>query len=296
MLSNYRNEQPVIDAGGLPADAAYVSQEADYWTVQGLEIRNAPSHGYVCHSCGHSVFRLLSIHDNAETGLLLRGEDTVGNQIVDSDFFHNHDDAGHGEFSDGLGIEYGSGAGNVIRGCRLYENADDGLGLNEFTSPVTIDGTWSFGNGVNRWNIPDFDGDGYGFKLGGGDQATPVDHVITNSAAWDNATYGFTESGNVGRLTVHNNTAFRNGKTGFAFEGSVSDLEHNLALGNGRDYNLGSRVAAADNSWDRSGPGVAPLSTDAASARAPRSPDGRLPRTTFLVSPAGIGASMSPSA
>jgi len=296
VLSNYRDERPVIDAARLPADAAYVSQEADYWTVQGLEISGAPSHAYLCRSCGHSVFRLLSIHDNGETGLLLRGPDTVGNQVLDSDFFRNHDDAGRGEFSDGLGIEYGSGSGNVIRGCRLYENADDGLGLNEFSSPVTIDGTWSFGNGTNRWGITDFAGDGYGFKLGGGDAGSEVDHVITNSAAWDNATYGFTESSNAGALTVRNNTAFRNGKTGFAFVESASVVRNNLAAGNGRDFDLGGRVDASDNSWDGTGgTGADLVGMDTASALSPRTADGRLPRTTFLISRDGVGASTAPA-
>jgi RNA polymerase sigma factor (sigma-70 family) len=292
VLSNYRGERPVIDAARLPGDSAFVSHDADYWTVQGLEIHGAPSHAYICRSCGHNVFRLLSIHDNGETGLILRGPDTVGNQILDSDFFRNHDDAGRGEFSDGLGIEYGSGAGNVVRGCRLYENADDGLGLNEFSSPVTIDGTWSFGNGMNRWGIVDFAGDGYGFKLGGGDAGSVVDHVITNSAAWDNATYGFTESSNAGALTVRNNTAFRNGKTGFAFVESAAVLRNNLAAGNGRDVDLGGRVDAAGNSWDSATPAGADLvGMDTVSAFAPRTADGRLPRTTFLSSRNGLGAS-----
>ncbi|MFC6018260.1 sigma-70 family RNA polymerase sigma factor [Plantactinospora solaniradicis] len=297
VLSNYRTEIPVIDASGIPADAAYVTQRASYWTVQGLEIQGAPGNAYVCRSCAHSVFRGLSFHDNGQTGLLLRDADTTGNLVVDSDFFRNHDNATNGEYADGLGIEYGSGTGNVVRGCRLYENADDGLGLHEFTGAVTIDRTWSFGNGVNRWEIAPFDGDGYGFKLGGGTQPAPVDHVVTGSAAWDNAGYGFTESGNTGTLTVRRNTAFRNGKTGFAFARSTSLLRQNLAVGNGRDTQFGAGVDAADNSWDQAGWSDAVLlTTDPASTLAPRTPGGGLPPTTFLTNNRddGIGASMGP--
>jgi RNA polymerase sigma factor (sigma-70 family) len=282
-LSNYRDEVPTIDAGNLPAGTSYINQRASYWTVQGLEIRNAPQHGYVCLSCQHNIFRRLSIHDNGRTGLQLRDDNTIGNQILDSDFFANHNDDEAGESADGLAIELGSGTGNVVRGCRVYENSDDGLGLHEFTSPVTIDATWSFGNGVNRWQIADFKGDGYGFKLGGGDPAVPVDHVITNSAAWDNATYGFTESGNAGTLTLQNNTAFRNGRTGFAFTSSTSVLRDNVATGNARDSDLGRNVVSTDNSWQKPGWNAAVLLTpDSAPARAARQNDGSLPPVAFL--------------
>lgn len=296
VLSNYRNEQPILDAGKIPVGTPLVTHRAGYWTVQGLEIRNAPGHGYLCRSCRYDVFRAMSIHDNARTGLLLRDPGTTGNLVLDSDFFRNHDDAGKGEYADGLGIEYGSGAGNVVRGCRLYENADDGFGLHKFTSPVTIETTWSFRNGVNRWGIDGYIGDGYGFKLGGGEPPPAVNHTITGSAAWDNAGYGFTESGNAGNLTVHRNTAFRNGKTGFAFEQSASDLRDNLAIDNGREVTLGRGVDAADNSWNQPGWSGAVLRTaDERSVLAPRSPDGGLPQTTFLTNTRDprIGAPMT---
>ncbi|MBE1489364.1 sigma-70 family RNA polymerase sigma factor [Plantactinospora soyae] len=295
VLSNYRNEIPTIDASQIPADAPYVSQRASYWTVQGLQVHGAPGSAYVCRSCAYSVFRGLSFHDNGQTGLLLRDPNTTGNLVVDSDFFRNHDTATNGEYADGLGIEYGSGTGNVVRNCRLYENADDGLGLHEFTGPVTIERTWSFGNGVNRWGIAPFDGDGYGFKLGGGTRPASVDHVVTGSAAWDNAGYGFTESGNAGTLTVRSNTAFRNGKTGFAFERSTSLLRQNLSIGNAREWQLGAGVDAADNSWNQDGWSGAELhTTDPGSTLAPRPPGGGLPPTTFLTNTRDdrIGAAM----
>lgn len=122
--------------------------------------------------------------------------------------------------------------------------------------------------------------------------------MITGSAAWDNAGYGFTESGNAGALTVRGNTAFRNGKTGFAFERSTSLLRDNLAIGNGRESTLGDGVDAADNSWDRGGwSGAVLRTTDPASTLAPRSPDGGLPPTTFLTNTRDprVGARWAPA-
>ncbi|TDB81953.1 sigma-70 family RNA polymerase sigma factor [Micromonospora sp. KC721] len=297
IISNYRSERPVIDASGLPGKTSFVTQRASYWVVQGLEISGAPGHAYLCRSCRRSVFRALSLHDNGRTALLLRDNGTVGNLVVDSDFFHNRDPDTHGETGDGLGIEYGSGADNVVRGCRFYENADDGMGLHEFTSAVRIERSWSFGNGVNRWGLEPFDGDGYGFKLGGGDPAPAVNHSITDSAAWDNAGYGFTESSNAGALSVRGNTAFRNGEAGFAFELSAALLHNNLAVDNGDDARIGGRVNAADNSWDQPGWSAAALVTaNPASALAPRARDGSLPRTVFLTNTKDkrIGAAMNP--
>ena len=44
----------------------------------------------------------------------------------------------------------------------------------EFKSAVTIENTYSWGNGFNRWNFEDFEGDGNGFKLGGGDASEDI--------------------------------------------------------------------------------------------------------------------------
>jgi pectate disaccharide-lyase len=167
-VSNYRNERPVVDASRVPADDWAITQRASYWTVRGLEITNARSHPYVCVSCRNNVFARLSIHDNADVGLLLRGTGTVDNQVLDSDFYDNHDTRDAGGTADGLAFKYGSGTGNLVRGCRMYHNSADGLDLSDFTDPVTIQQSWSYGNGVNRWDIPGFgEGGGSGFKLGG---------------------------------------------------------------------------------------------------------------------------------
>jgi parallel beta-helix repeat protein len=205
--------------------------------------------------------------------------------------------ADNGGNADGLAIKFGSGAGNVVRGCRIYHNSGDGLDLTDFTGLVTITGTWSYGNGVNRWDMATFAGGGNGFKLGGGAPGPRAAHVITDSAAWDNGGYGFTESGNRTTITLTNNTAYRNGKAGFALVSSTSVLSRNLALANvDRDTWLGETVTATDNSWNQSGWATTILrSGDARGAEAPRGPDGSLPVTTFLLNRRDIdmGASMT---
>jgi RNA polymerase sigma factor (sigma-70 family) len=293
-LTNAPGERPVFDAARIAAGAWFITQTADFWTVRGLEIRSAPSHAYVCRACRGVVFHRMSIHDNRGIGLLLRDAGTTDNQVLDGDFYRNHDNGA----ADGLAFKYGSGTGNVVRGCRFWGNVDDGLDLHEFTSPVTIDRSWSFGNGVDLWHDPAaaVPGAGNGFRLGGGDPAPAVAHVVTNSAAWDNTGYGFTESANRGGLQVTSNTAYRNGKDGFAFFYSASTFRHNLALANNRDAVLAETAIEDGNSWNQTGWTTSVLrETDPRTAQAARRVDGGLPATAFLTNghDSTIGAPMT---
>ncbi|WP_371483694.1 sigma-70 family RNA polymerase sigma factor [Kitasatospora sp. NBC_00315] len=293
-LSNYRDERPVLDASAVPAASWAITQQAGYWTVQGLELFGSGSHAYVCRACRYTVFRRLSFHDNARSGLTLRDAGTVGNAVLDSDFFHNHDDAAHGAGGIGLGVTFGSGEGNVVRGCRLYGNATDGLDLGGFGSPVTVESNWSYGNGVNRWRVPAWQGAGNGFTLGGGDSAAAVAHLVRNNAAWDNTGLGFNDEGNPGPLRLTGNTAFRNGVTGFYLPDAAARLSGNAAVGNGRDVRLGPAARSDGNTWDGAGAGTSLFTgTDRTSAEAARPADGALPATGFLVTRDGVGATMT---
>jgi hypothetical protein len=156
ILSGYRDERPVIDAAGIPADQWAITHQASNWTVQGLEMRGSKSHAYVCRACRNNVFRWLSMHGNVRSGLLLRDPGTAGNQVLDSDFHANRDPAGAAGVGIGLGVQFGAGAGNVIRGIRAFGNGSSGVDLGAFAAPVTIEYSWSYDNGTN------------GFSLGGG--------------------------------------------------------------------------------------------------------------------------------
>jgi len=294
-LTNAPGERPVFDAARIPATDWFVTQTAGYWTVRGLEIRNAPSHAYVCLACRSVVFAGLSMHDNRGTGLLLRDDGTEDNQVLDGDFYRNHD---AGASADGLAFKYGSGSGNLVRGCRFWGNVDDGFDLHEFAAPVTVDRSWAYANGIDLWHDPSVavPGAGNGFRLGGGNPAPAVAHVVTNSAAWDNAGYGFTESANRGELRLSNDTAYHNAKDGFAFFYSAARFRHNLALANNREAVLADSAVEDANSWNQTGWTTATLrQSDPRTAQGPRRSDGTLPTTDFLTNsrdPA-IGAPMT---
>ncbi|MBL7253470.1 sigma-70 family RNA polymerase sigma factor [Paractinoplanes lichenicola] len=276
-LTNYRDERPVIDAARIPADRWAVTHRGGYWTVQGLEIKNSGSQAYACVSCRGVTFRRLSIHDNVRGGLVLRGPGTTGNQVLDSDFFGNHDPDRDVRVGVGLAVKFGSGAGNVVRGNRFFGNADNGFDLGDFADPVTVERNWAWGNGG-------------GFVLGGGSPAPAAAHVLRDNAAWDNADHGFVDEGNAGALRLTRNTAWRNGGDGFSLADSAPRLTGNVAVGNKKAATLTDRATATGNAWDEDESVF--RSTDPAVAQGKRRPGGGLPGSTFLAAPPGLGADL----
>ncbi|MFF7380399.1 right-handed parallel beta-helix repeat-containing protein [Streptomyces massasporeus] len=274
-------EKVRIDGVKLPAGSRLAGIHGDHWTVQDLAFVNSPAQGFVATSSVGGIFRNLVTADNGDSGFTLRGDGTTGNLVQNLDSHGNYDPAGHGRNADGIAVKFGSGTGNRIIGARLHDNSDDGLDLWQFSSPVTVEHSWAFGNGENRWNDTDFEGNGNGFELGGGGASAA--HVLDDNAAWDNALHGFTENSNTGAIALNRNTAYANGRSGFHFATGSARLGKNLAVGGkGEAAELGSSAVSAGNTWD-GGIATPPFrSTDATTAYGARRPDGSLPATTFL--------------
>ncbi|WDZ84116.1 sigma-70 family RNA polymerase sigma factor [Micromonospora cathayae] len=293
VLSGYRDERAVLDATSVPADKWGVTQRTRFWTVQDLEMRGSRSHAWVCRSCTDTVFQRLSMHDNVRSGLLLRDPGTVRNQVLDSDFFRNHDPAANGSVGIGLGVKFGDGDGNVVRGNRAFHNADDGFDFGEFDGAIAVDRNWSYGNGHSRWGDDSWAGNGAGFSFGGGDPTPRGAHRVRQNAAWGNLGHGFAAEANTGGLALTDNTAFDNGASGFDLTDANGTARGNLAVDNG--VRRGADVSSRGNSWDGAERSRTTFrSTDPAVAEGPRRPDGTLPATTYLVSRDGLGADMTP--
>src|SRR6185436_20572221 len=164
-LTRYASESVVIDGEALgytpgavgstipAAQRGAVHMAASYWKIVGLEIAHGP-YGVYCDGCSGNTFERLVTHDNYETGFQLQGS-SANNLILNLDSYNNRDPRKNGESADGLGIKEGSGAGNVVRGARLWNNGDDGFDAWAFTSPITVQNSIAYGNGYNRWSIPD---------------------------------------------------------------------------------------------------------------------------------------------
>ena len=292
-LQAYGTEKVKIDGSRLAAGSWLAGIYGSYWTVQNLTFQNSPAQGFVVTSSTGGVFKNLVTADNGDSGFTLRGDNTVDNLVQNLDSHGNYDAAGHGQNADGIAVKFGSGTGNKITGARLYNNSDDGLDLWQFSTPVTIEHSWAFGNGKNRWNDSAFEGNGNGFKLGGGGVA--VAHLVNNNTAWDNMLNGFTENSNTGAIVLNRNTAYSNAEAGFYFATGKARLARNLAVSNkGGLSKLGSSTVSAANNWDSGVSTPSFVSTDATTAYGARKTDGSLPATTFLTTGSTvIGATMN---
>ena len=292
-LTNHAGEKVVIDGEALgftpgavgstipAAQRGAIHMSASHWRISGLEIIRGP-YGVYCDDCNSNVFDRLVTRDNYETGFQLQG-DSAHNQILNLDSYGNRDPRKNGESADGLGIKEGGGSGNVVRGARLWSNIDDGFDAWMFTSPITIRHSIAYGNGYNRWGIPNFAGDGNGFKLGGSGGTGPAAaHAVSNSMSFSNAAHGFTDNGNTGTITINRSTAYQNAKTGFDVDGgSKTKLTANLAVGNKTAVALGSSTASG-NSWNIGGSW--PLqSTSTSAITGARGTDGAIGSSNFLV-------------
>ncbi|MEU8973556.1 chondroitinase-B domain-containing protein [Streptomyces monashensis] len=292
-LTAYGSETVKIDGSSLPPGSWIFKLTADYWNVSDITFQNSPDSAVVCQSCTGTTWNDIKTIDGGDSGFTLTGSGTVNNTVKNLDSYGNYDAATHGQNADGVAIKFGSGTGNLVTGARLYNNADDGIDLWSFSSPVTIEHTWSFGNGRNRWGDSDFQGNGNGFKLGGNGVA--VAHVVNNSAAWDNAGNGFTENSDTGSIVINRTTAYANAKWGYYFATSSARLGRNLGVSNGGGLvDKGSSVVSSGNNWDSGVSTPSFVSTDATTAYNARRSDGSLPATMFLTTGSTtIGATMN---
>ncbi len=289
ILRNHENERVIIDGENMPytpgavgstiprADRGAVHVEGDHWQLMGLEIIHGP-YGVFAVDINNTVFERLITRDNYESGLHIQGSSS-NNRIINLDAHGNRDPRKNGESADGLAIKEGSGGGNVVRGARLWNNSDDGLDFWMFSSPILVENNLAWGNGFNRWNLPNFTGDGNGFKLGGNGVA--ADHTVRNSMTWDNAVGGVIDNNNPGRHRIERSTAWNNPGTGFTFNRSSSTLTKNLAVANKTAVSLGSNSTGSGNSWNAGG-SWSFVSTDSRTITGPRKADGSIPSSTFL--------------
>ena len=298
-LFAYGDEKPIIDGSDWTRRSDSVGgkmliwQTGDYWHIKGIEMTGSPRQAYWGDAVRGSVYEDLNLHDNDNTGLSLSGDGTEDNLVLGGDFYRNYDPFRKGQDADGIAIKGGSGKGNVIRGARTFHNSDDGIDLYGFSNNITIENTWAYGNGVDRWGVGEsFEGkDGVGFRLsadvGPVAEKTDLIHVIRNNLAWENANRGFSYNGSKGSMKIYNNTSYNNGVAGFAFNKGTHQLRNNVAIGD--QLQIGGDVDDANNSWtlnvtvDTSDF----LSLDSSQAEGLRQVDGSLPTTDFLGLKAG---------
>jgi hypothetical protein len=150
-----------------------------------------------------------------------------------------------------------------------------------------------------RWNFTEFEGDGNGFKLGGGSDEPgdigPADHVITNCIAFSNAVGGFVDNSQTGEFILTRNTAWNNGGVGFKFGSATATLTSNAAASNAEgDTSLSDTQVSTGNSWDEGDEWSDSSfeSVDENLVQGPRDTEGKIAPSDFLLPVSGdaIGA------
>lgn len=312
----YQNEKPILDFTTQTASGARgILLTGSYWHIKGLEIAYAVDNGIkvegnnntielvVTHHCGDTGIQLGFGHDTPNPN----GANCAYNLILNCDSYLNFDIAGKGGNADGFACKMHNGKGNVFKGCRAWDNSDDGWDLFETDWPVEILNCWTWYNGYktsfDAWylqktgnTMSSFSGNGNGIKLGGnGAGGSSVGtHVVKNCISFDNNATGRSKKGfdlnsHAGGVIVHNCTAFRNGYN-YMFEteatnGNVNEFKNNVSFEHkaSMEYEFTTGAIQQNNSWNL------PVTETAADfqdltqvmAKAPRQSDGSLPNNAF---------------
>ncbi|MFM2419745.1 MAG: hypothetical protein RL385_4468, partial [Pseudomonadota bacterium] len=179
-----------------------------YFHLRGFEVTKA---GDNCiHISGsHNTVENLVIHACGDSGLQITANSSdaadptraAHNTVLNTDSYANYDAANQGENADGFAAKLYIGPGNVFRGCRAWNNADDGWDLFAADDAVTIDHCWAIANGKIGPAQNNTNGDGNGFKLGGAAKAGDSNmggavHTVTNCISVENVACGYTRNNN----------------------------------------------------------------------------------------------------
>ena len=259
LVAAVRGEKPVFDCssfrhyGSESSSYRGMDLRQAYWRVRGIKIYKAGYNGIIIAGENITV-EGMTIQECGFDGIALAAG-AVNAFILNCDSYRNCDTSAGGENGDGFAAK--EGTGTVFRGCRAWENGDDGWDVYGGNQPILVDSCWSWGNGVNYWTdyISSYQGDGNGFKLGGGggvDGNAP--NVVLHSFAFNNVGKGFDQNHNAWGLTCINCTGFNNNGMGnFAFQEVPAQGKHvminNLSYaGTGQNIAVGSTETT--NSWN----------------------------------------------
>ena len=188
--------KPVFDFTGMVISSTNrgVQLQGDYWHFRGITVTKAGDTGFFIMGNNNTIEQCTS-HHNQDAGFVIgvnssRPGTGTNNLILNCDSYQNFDQSTNGENADGFGMKENSGAGNVFRGCRAWDNADDGWDFYGWASPVTVENCWAISQGKT---VGGSASDANGFKLGG--NSVSAQHILKNLYSAGNGTGSFGSSG-----------------------------------------------------------------------------------------------------
>ena len=246
----YSGERPVFDFSATAAGVKGLYLNANYWHVKGIEVANATDNGIIVAGADYCIVEGCVVHDCNNDGIRIGSSTTLANYtlILNCDSFRNYQAAAHGNNGDGFSAKAGTGVGNVFRGCRAWNNSDDGWDFYDNDVTIVLENCITYANGLNLWGDSAFDGNGNGFKLGGA--STYSQHLLKNCLAIQNVHDGFDQNYNHGGVTIYNCTGYGNG-VNFQFPDTPSvgvDVIKNCISFNGINA-INAAAQLTSNSW-----------------------------------------------
>jgi hypothetical protein len=205
------DQRPLFDFSAQTrgqSGARGIQISGDYWHIRGIDVIKA---GDNCiHISGaHNTIENVVVHGCDDTGIQITADSSdagadaraANNLILNCDSYENYDSQNSGENADGFAAKLYIGPGNVFRGCRAWNNSDDGWDLFASDNVVVIDHCWAIANGKIGPSQDNTNGDGNGFKLGGAAKAGDANmggavHEVTNCISIGNHACGFTLNNN----------------------------------------------------------------------------------------------------
>lgn len=246
----YPGERPVFDFSTTASGVKGLYLNANYWHVKGIEVANATDNGIIVAGADYCIVEGCVVHDCNNDGIRIGSSTTLANYtlILNCDSFRNYQAAAHGNNGDGFSAKAGTGVGNVFRGCRAWNNSDDGWDFYDNDVTITLEGCITWANGLNLWGDSAFTGNGNGFKLGGA--STHSQHILRNCLAIQNVHDGFDQNYNSGGVTLYNCTGYGN-EVNFQFPDTPSvgvDVIKNCVSFNGINA-INGAAQLTSNSW-----------------------------------------------
>ncbi|MEO5912014.1 MAG: right-handed parallel beta-helix repeat-containing protein [Pelobium sp.] len=181
-----------------------------YWHIKGIDIFKAGDNGILITGGHDNTIEFCSFSECSDTGLQLIGG-AANNLILNCDSYFNADSKI--ENADGFACKIDVGSGNKFKGCRAWQNLDDGWdGYLKKTDNVTTtyEDCWAFNNGILKDGKVS-GGDGNGFKTGGSDdKLLKHNATYTNCISTGNIKDGFAHNSNRGAVNLFNCLAFFN--------------------------------------------------------------------------------------
>lgn len=301
----YQGEIPIFDLFDLLPNARVTGFDvtASWIHLRGLEVRGVQQI-IVGDSWGirirgsNNVLENLNVHHGEAPGIFITSGGN--NLIVNCDSHDNYDPLEGGGNADGFGahVNSTSNTGNVFRGCRAWNNSDDGYDCINCDAAVLFEQCWSWSNGYEPGTMTAA-GNGAGFKIGG--FGNPPDdypdqipqHTVRFCVSFNNRVQGFYQNHHPVANYYYNNTSYNNRSANFNMLGydlaAGADagrgvLRNNIAF-TGTALTSAGGTDAANNTWNLTSISVTSadfLSIDSTGMAGPRTADGTLPDVRFL--------------